>query len=72
VKCSRLSAAVACAESPAISVRLPVWRDLGQTEVEKLGMSALGDKDVRGLDVAVDDAFGVGGVEYTTTHSGGD
>jgi hypothetical protein len=26
-------------------------------------MSTLGDEDVRGLDVAVDDAFGVGGVE---------
>ena len=26
-------------------------------------MSALGDEDVRGLDVAVDDAFSVSGVE---------
>ena len=31
---------------------------LGQTEVEDLRVSALGDKDVRSLDVAVDDASG--------------
>ena len=37
--------------------------DLRQPKVENLGVSALGDKDVRRLDVAVDDAFGVGGVE---------
>ena len=36
---------------------------LGQAEIENLGVSALGDKDVSGLDVAVDDAFGVSGVE---------
>ncbi len=31
-------------------------RDLGQPEVENLGMAALGDEDVGGLDVAMDDA----------------
>ena len=35
---------------------------LGQAEVENL-RSALGEEDVRGLDVAVEDALGVGGVE---------
>ena len=38
-------------------------RNLRQTEVENLGVAALGDKDVGGLDVAVNDAFGVGRVE---------
>ena len=33
--------------------------DLGQTEVENLGVAALSDEDVGGLDVAMDDAFGV-------------
>ena len=35
----------------------------GQAEVEDLGVSALGDEDVRGLDVAMDDAAGVRRVE---------
>jgi hypothetical protein len=38
-------------------------RDFGQTEIENLGVSALGDKNVGGLDVAMDDALGVRGVE---------
>ena len=36
---------------------------LRQTEVENLGVAALGDEDVRRLDVAMDDALGVRGVE---------
>ena len=44
--------------------------DLRQPEVENLGVPALGDKDVRGLDVAVDDAFGVGGVERVGNFDG--
>ncbi len=38
-------------------------RDLRQPEIQNLGVAALGDEDVRGLDVAVDDAFGMRGVE---------
>jgi len=35
----------------------------GQAEVENLSVSALSHEKIRGLDVAMDDAFGVGGVE---------
>ena len=38
-------------------------RDLGQSEVEDLGMTALGDKNVGRLDVAMDDALGMRRVE---------
>ena len=34
-----------------------------QSEVENLGVAALSDENVGWLDVAVDDAFGVSGVE---------
>src|ERR1017187_1291506 len=37
--------------------------DLRQSKVENLGMPTLGDKDVGGLDVTVDYAFGVGCVQ---------
>ena len=37
--------------------------DLRQPKVENLGVAALGDEDVRRLDVAVDDAFGMRGIE---------
>ncbi len=37
--------------------------DLGQSEVQHLGMTALGDENVGGLDVAVNDALGMRGVE---------
>ena len=37
--------------------------DFRQAEVENLGVSALGDENVGGLDVAMDDAFAVRGVE---------
>ena len=37
--------------------------DLRQAEVQHLGMTALGDENVGGLDVAVNDALGVRGVE---------
>jgi hypothetical protein len=36
---------------------------LGKAEIENLGVSAFGDKNIRGLDVAVNDALGVRGVE---------
>src|SRR5438105_4101079 len=38
-------------------------RDLRQAEVENLGMAALGDENIGGFDVAVDDALAVGGIE---------
>src|SRR5580692_9842749 len=38
-------------------------RDLGQAEIENLGVAALGYEDVGGFDVAVHDAFGVRGIE---------
>ena len=34
-----------------------------QAEVENFGMTTLGDKDVGGLDVAMDNAFAVCGIE---------
>ena len=37
--------------------------NLGQAEVENLGVPALGDENVGGLDVAMDDAFAVRGIE---------
>ena len=37
--------------------------DFGQAEIQNLGMSTLGHKNVGRLDVAVDDAFGVGSIQ---------
>ena len=37
--------------------------NFGEAEVENFGGTAVGDKDVGRLDVAMDDAFGMGGVE---------
>ena len=44
------------------------WRSLrpanfGEAEIENFCVAALGDEDVGGFDVAVDDACGVGGIE---------
>ena len=36
---------------------------LREAEVENFGVAALGDENICGLDVAMDDAFGVRGVE---------
>ena len=43
--------------------RFGLARYLGQAEVENLGVPALGDENVGGLDVAMNDALGVSGVE---------
>ena len=37
--------------------------DLGQTEIQNLGVPALGDKDVGRLDVAMNNALGMRGVQ---------
>src|SRR5580658_8699293 len=37
--------------------------DFGKAKIENLGVAAFGDEDVGGLDVAVNDALGVGGIE---------
>src|ERR1022692_4893884 len=42
---------------------LQLERDLGQPEVENLGVPALGDKNIGRLDVAMNDPLGVRGVE---------
>ena len=44
-------------------LRAAARRDLRQAEVQNLGVAALGDKNVGRLDVAVNDALGVGGIE---------
>jgi len=38
-------------------------REFDQPEIQNLGLPALSDKYVGGLDVAMDDALGVGGVQ---------
>ena len=38
-------------------------RELGQAEVEDFGVSAVRDKDVSGLNIAMNDSFGVRGIE---------
>ena len=45
-------------------------RDLGEAEVEDFGVAALGDEEVGGLDVAVNDAFGVSGIERVGNFDG--
>ena len=39
------------------------WRNLGQAEIKNLGVPTPGYKNVCRLDVSMDDAFGVGGIE---------
>jgi hypothetical protein len=38
-------------------------RQLRQTKIQNLHLAPIGDEDIRWLDVAVDDALGVGGVQ---------
>ena len=42
----------------------------GETKIKNLGGAALGDEEVGGLDVAVDDIFGVSGVESVGNFDG--
>ena len=35
----------------------------GQAEIENFGVAAIGDEEIGGFDVAMDDAFGVRGVQ---------
>src|SRR6185369_16135346 len=45
-------------------------RDLGQTKVENLGVSALGHENIGGLDVAVDDSLCMGGIQRIRDFNG--
>jgi hypothetical protein len=38
-------------------------RDLGEAEIENLGVAVPGDEDIGGLDVPMDDTLAVGGIE---------
>ena len=42
--------------------RLAFACQLGQTEVQNLGLATLGEENVRRFDVPMDDAFGVSGI----------
>jgi hypothetical protein len=48
----------------------PHQRHFRQPEIQNLGVAALGDKDIRGLDVAVDDTLGVGSIERVSNLDG--
>jgi hypothetical protein len=56
---------VRCASSRSLRSRLPLCRlhSLGQAKIQNLRVSPLGHKDVRRLDVAVDDAGSVSNIE---------
>src|SRR5215831_14439175 len=38
-------------------------RDFGEAEIEDFGVATFGNKDVGGLDVAMNNVFGVGGIQ---------
>ncbi len=46
-----------------IARHTPRGTDLGKTKVQNLGVSSLGDEDVRRLDVPVNNSFGMGGIQ---------
>ena len=51
-------------QPPAPSTQPPFFRrQLGQAEIQNLGLATLGDKDIRWLDVPMDDPFRMGSVQ---------
>src|SRR6202030_3897526 len=42
---------------------LAFWQELGKTKIEELYLTAIGNENVSGFDVAVNDGFGVGSFE---------
>ena len=63
VRCSSLSS-LSCSVAVAPSARRELrWATLAETEVQNFGVAALGDEEIGGLDVAMDDAGFVCGIE---------
>ncbi len=70
VKCgSAMTLVIVSAEATCPDV-LGGMFDFGQSEIENLDMPALGDKNIRGLDVTVHDSLGVRGVEAVCNFNG--
>ena len=63
VRCSSATVDASDIRAATLAGRTSLERDLRQPEVENLGVAALGHKDVCGLDVAMNDALGVGRIE---------
>ncbi len=59
----RCSAAASVAAPSVVAVAETEGAKFGKAKIENLGVAALGHKDVRGFDVAMDDAFGMSRVK---------